>query len=616
MNETKSFAFEKLNNGNYSTWSFRMRHFLNKEGIFGTLETDEEITAAQQPNDVKAMSFIALSVDNDNLVHIIKCTSGRDAWKKLKRVHVQTTLTSQIRLMRQLFSTSLSDNLTMQEHLGKIFELFNRLADSGFIFESKISVSIVLSSLSIDYEPLITALEAWDEDKLTLEDVRAKLIEEFSRKYGNNQAETNETVLKANQRQCAYCKNRGHIEINCRTKMYHQSRNNNNVAPGPSRGRAHVACSAFVALEEKARFNKRKTSKRICYHCSQRGHYSSTCPTKPSLQSEIGVNNRIQDEIKDIPSAKTKRWNNMCSLVSLNHPNKFQGFVLDSGCSSHMCCDETLFTDLKYGSFGEITVASGAVIRAKGLGTIHLVVGKGNQTVELKLLNVLFVPDINTNLLSISKITKKNFSVIFTSTGCHLKGPAGTFLIGTFSNGLYSLIQPRKQSANSSKSPSELKEEDLFEFDLEDDTNEAAKTKQLLEDAILPIQLPYNQKEKPGDKTNENGDGNGNGIASSMEQENSFPEKNQNLSPISISSSDDTFSEAQEADYSCIASYVNEPTYAHDFVLFSIHGQDKPTSYSQAMKSKHHKSRKKNPTNGLIGLNDDVSPSQGGVGIK
>jgi hypothetical protein len=76
----------------------------------------------------------------------------------------------------------IEEGVSMQEHLQSVFEKFNQLNEIGHGLENDLAVSIILASLSSEYEPLITALEAWDEHRLTIEAVRAKLIEEYQRK--------------------------------------------------------------------------------------------------------------------------------------------------------------------------------------------------------------------------------------------------------------------------------------------------------------------------------------------------------------------------------------------------------------------------------------------------
>ena len=77
-------------------------------------------------------------------------------------------------------------------------------------------------------------------------------------------------------------------------------------------------------------------------------------------------------------------------------------FILDSGCSSHMCADKTKFDTLNY-LHRQVTieVADGQHIYAEAVGTIGI------------LKDVYYVPDLKKNLISISAFDKKGYSILF-----------------------------------------------------------------------------------------------------------------------------------------------------------------------------------------------------------
>lgn len=70
-----------------------------------------------------------------------------------------------------------------------------------------------------------------------------------------------------------------------------------------------------------------------------------------------------------------------------------------------MCCDKKSYTAIKYGSYGSVVIANGNKINAKGIGTVKILVGTIEKTVEISLSNVLYVPEIEINLMSVKKIT-------------------------------------------------------------------------------------------------------------------------------------------------------------------------------------------------------------------
>lgn len=453
--EKSTFHFAKLNNVNYSSWAFNMKMVLMKENCWEAIEPDPATTSspstsanadaaliAAAAKDKKAWYFIGLGVDESQHVHIKNTKGGKEAWNKLRDFHVQTTLSARVRILKQLMMIRIEEGISMQQHLQSVFEKFNQMNEIGHGLENDLAVSIILASLSSEYEPLITALEAWDKERLTIEAVRAKLIEEYQRKVQVKQEEDqSETALKSVKKNdwfCTGCNKKGHTLKFCRSKP---------------KDHANVARVAFIAkLEMKIKQSKAAAiaRKRICYVCREKGHQRDKCPSKKTVQSEVGMNcwslpQGNSNENKTPLSAKEARLSKYYAFVSSIHG--YQPFIIDSGASNHMCCDEKLFDDLQLGACGKITIANGESIDAKGKGSIKLFVGSEDDVIEMLLLDVLFVPEMNTNLISVEKITRKKFSVIFTGSFCFLRGNFGSKKIGKYSEGVYTLITPKYKCA-------------------------------------------------------------------------------------------------------------------------------------------------------------------------
>ncbi|KAH9829601.1 uncharacterized protein C8Q71DRAFT_682685, partial [Rhodofomes roseus] len=70
-------------------------------------------------------------------------------------------------------------------------------------------------------------------------------------------------------------------------------------------------------------------------------------------------------------------------------------------------------------------------ILAIGIGQVALTADLGNGKKRTALLQgVYHVPDLNGNLLSVSHLTKRGYSVFFTTSGCRIQNTEGQ-LIGT-----------------------------------------------------------------------------------------------------------------------------------------------------------------------------------------
>lgn len=110
-------------------------------------------------------------------------------------------------------------------------------------------------------------------------------------------------------------------------------------------------------------------------------------------------------------------------------------WTIDSGASKHMCTHKHWFSSLKpYQT--EIFVANNAKVLSKGIGTVRIMTSSGFKVIR----EVLYVPDLSTNLISVSALTGMGLQVNFLDKICNITGANGNQLLtGKLVNGLYKL---------------------------------------------------------------------------------------------------------------------------------------------------------------------------------
>ena len=84
-------------------------------------------------------------------------------------------------------------------------------------------------------------------------------------------------------------------------------------------------------------------------------------------------------------------------------------WYLDTGASNHMCGDENLFKELTKVDVGHVSFGDASKVTVKGRGTIWYL-QKNNQVGEI--IDVYFVPDLKSNILSMSQLMEKGYSVM------------------------------------------------------------------------------------------------------------------------------------------------------------------------------------------------------------
>lgn len=97
-------------------------------------------------------------------------------------------------------------------------------------------------------------------------------------------------------------------------------------------------------------------------------------------------------------------------------------FYIDSGASSHMTNKRDWIANERPTNKGNITVANNSSMQVKCMVDIEVNLDRGNKhtpmTVDVK--NVLYVPTLCTNLLSVSQMAKIGKKVLFSGQICEI----------------------------------------------------------------------------------------------------------------------------------------------------------------------------------------------------
>ena len=88
-----------------------------------------------------------------------------------------------------------------------------------------------------------------------------------------------------------------------------------------------------------------------------------------------------------------------------------------SGCTNHMTYDRELFTELDEAIFSKVKIENGAYIEVKGKGIVAI---EGHTGLKL-ISDVLYVPEISQNLLSVPQLLEKGYKVLFEDKNCMIK---------------------------------------------------------------------------------------------------------------------------------------------------------------------------------------------------
>lgn len=108
--------------------------------------------------------------------------------------------------------------------------------------------------------------------------------------------------------------------------------------------------------------------------------------------------------------------------MSASSSNRMKDWIVDSGATCHMCNDDKRFVELRSLKQPlEVTLGDGCTMEATGQGTVVLeMASTSGKTSRCELNELLYVPDLSYNSLSVSKAVEAGKVVEFSETSCQL----------------------------------------------------------------------------------------------------------------------------------------------------------------------------------------------------
>ncbi|KAF7838906.1 Retrovirus-related Pol polyprotein from transposon TNT 1-94 [Senna tora] len=152
-----------------------------------------------------------------------------------------------------------------------------------------------------------------------------------------------------------------------------------------------------------------------CRFCKKMGHIEKNCRKKQGQTNQQQAN-CVEDG--EEPSESLF----MVSQGSCSYDGGI--WLVDSGCTSHMCKEEKMFCDLDKTVKIRVTLRNGEVMQSQGKGSVTVATRQGTRTIH----NVLFVPGLSQNLLSVAQMISHGYTVMFKKKICFIYDLKGKLL--------------------------------------------------------------------------------------------------------------------------------------------------------------------------------------------
>ena len=340
----------------------------------------------------KSLNHIAMNVDRSNANLLHQAANGREAWEVLREHHQAATLGNKLRANQKLRDLRFTNEKTMNQHLSDMQAIFNELAEYGEPLSEQSKVAALFSSAGREYDIVATAMTHWDPDRVTVGAAKEKLLEQWRKLQEFEKQAKKEAEALAVQKKAL----------------------------------------EWAAQEEAmaaARQRPRRTNGILCYGCKEKGHIARFCPNKRNVQ-DLRWKLNLKNANKNAGIGE-EYFN-----CFFSNQMKDDEWIVDSGATSHMTSNRNVFADLKMHE-GYVTVADGRKLMISGIGTVELKLGASKEIESVTLRDVLCVPGLGVNLISVRKLAEKKMSVRFDYNFAYIRFKSDEGKFAELKNGHY-----------------------------------------------------------------------------------------------------------------------------------------------------------------------------------
>jgi len=406
----------------FRAWKRSFMAAMTIKGLSGILLTDKDPEPTEPDNadetakeahkinllkyteqNVKLFAYLCLTVD-DRTAGILESKCNRDgwqAWQVINEIFERKDLLRMANLRIELGNVRLDEGGDMDEYLATISTLCRLIAEGEkTVMSEGAIVTAILKGLPPSYKQWIYSKTSNAAHKL--EDIEAELraISSFEKEY-SKQSEDTEVGFGTFQQG----KHKG-----TSWKRFSSGKKDSDRGHG------------FKNSKESTRSDRHRDKE--CYNCGKMGHISADCWSKRSTNNRQDF--RRKTERRFGQSANTADDD----IIFMVHERKLDKesastttesstWIVDSGATTHMCNERRSFKKFKEDTIPNfIEVANGEQVQVIGRGSITLTTidSRGDKT-RFTLDDVLFIPQLKKNLMSIRSVVAKGHKAKFDQTG-------------------------------------------------------------------------------------------------------------------------------------------------------------------------------------------------------
>ena len=358
-------------------------------------DASDEVRRKFNSRAKKAWTYICLAVEPEQQIHVRETATAKEAWDALQGQFARKSLLQKVRLRQQYYSCKFRVGDNMLDHISNLKSLHDQLKEMGVNVDDKELAMTLLASLPEKYKPLITALDVVGEAELSYEKVKNMILNDEDR--ANDTKVHNEDAFTAQRGKWKQQNKRGHND------------------------------------------NRNKSFQGKCYHCQEKGHFAKNCPRK--TKNESGKTSQTGNNAARCAEEEYSTHDEEEALTSstMNVIGKSE-WIIDSGATQHMTFMRNNLEDyVEFKNPSVVNLGDNRSILAYGKGTYRVTAVVDGKLQKIALRDVLYLPELDKNLLSVCAMVKLGAVVSFENDLCKITRNSKLLAVGVIRGKLYVL---------------------------------------------------------------------------------------------------------------------------------------------------------------------------------
>jgi hypothetical protein len=371
--------------------------------------------------------------------HVLDTTSSKEVWDMLKARYQGSGELRSHYLLERLFTTPFINSEPMEPQINNIVSIARQLNAINFPISDQWLTGMLRVKLPPSWNTLKTVLANVKDKKLMSKGVIAQILAEKHRCIREDGRDAKAYYAKSlgkgkgkpkcrKEKECSHCDRKGHNVSEC-YKLKREKEEKEKVSKANSRsGTPSSSKSLNKSSSGKSSLSK-STSAKIAEVNTDSSESDSDDTVQVYMARTTSTPHALEPTIEHVYKTKAK----------LSRSNLQNSWLIDSGALCTMCLHRSWFTSFSpLSNHTKVVLSDDSSIPAIGTGRVCIRMHAGGKWIMSILQDVLYVPELSTNLLSVSHLACHSAEVHFVGETCRVYDKAKMLILeGQLCNDLY-----------------------------------------------------------------------------------------------------------------------------------------------------------------------------------